>query len=243
MTWLAESLHAVFFVNPAAASPDALQPWLRIFGSPPQSYQSSPPGGPQTANSQGLIGEYNVVISSQIGRTEVAVSSAPNQGDLPKGIEDYQTALSTLKGYGSKLYPEATTRVALVANFSRIAKDAGEAEAFLRADVPLLSQLTLAASDVQFGLNIRKDVAELGTAQNRLVRWSTAVQQIYLMQVTMGSAEPTMVVQEKHVELMTIDINSGNVSNPNELLTSKVLHHFCDEAAQIVSGGYSYLVD
>lgn len=242
MTWHADSVHAVTFFNPVGA-PDALQPWLRMFRDPPSSFNSNGPNMPPGATASGLIGAYQVTISANVGRLEVALSPPGTQNERPQGIVKVHEALDVLKGYAGQLLDVISpVRLAIVANLARRADSAAQAAQALRQDLPPLNLVPEDATDLQLALNIRKDFANLGSEQNRLCRWSTGVQQIYTMQMTVGAAEPSLALQEFHAEVWSVDVNTGAPSGATSNLTPASFAALADEASTIIRNGYEYLV-
>jgi hypothetical protein len=243
MTWEAETIHGVIFQTPSGQTPDALQPWLRLFKSSPQSFQANPVGAPLGGTASGLVGSYNVIVVAQSGRLELILAAQPVPDGPPQNMRDMEQALATLLVYLKTLLPDTSpVRVAIVANLARRTKDMLEATGLFSADTGLRQTIPHDAQDLSFALNVRKISADSSRQLNRLCRWGTALQQYVQLKITSGMGEPSLGVQEFPAETLQIDVNSAPSAAPFTVPeASAILDEIAEEVKSLMKDGYAYL--
>lgn len=244
MKWAAESIHAVVFRVPTGETPDALQPWLRMFETPPQSFQRNPSGQPPGSIATAPVGDFQVTVSAQTGRQEIILAQPPVGDQPPSPIVDVDAATSIIADYFKKLLTgDSVVRIALVLNLSKRFPDAGQAVASFKADSKL-ADIPSDATDLQFAVNVRKRFASSPVQMNRLCKWGTATQQFIMMQLAPGGTAPSISVREFPAETLQIDINShqgdGHIG-PDRV--GPMFDELVSEAFLIMSQGYDRLVE
>lgn len=248
MNWLADSLHCVVFSQPTMAVPDALQPWLRLFGSAPQSYQQNLQGAVFGSMSSGTIGQYQISIAAQPGRMELAILPIPYpapDASLPV-IRDIATAFAVLQGYSDTLLETGgAIRVALILNLSGQTADAETAKEKFKQSIHY-ENLPTGATDLSFALNIRTPISlpthtATGLEMNRVCRWGTSMHQLVQVQVGVGGPAPT-VVKETHVVTLQLDLNTIPRQVPFLIDEARaVFAALVAEARHLISEGYDRL--
>lgn len=244
MKWAAESIHAVVFRAPTGETPDALQPWLKVFGDSPGSFQRNAADQSPGSVASATVGEFQATISAQTGRQELILAPAPSGDQPPAPIENVEAALSVLGGYTKKMLGvEPVVRVALVLNLSKRHPDLYQAVEGFKVD-SRLSDLPGDAMDLQFAINVRKPFVSHVAQMNRLCRWGTATQQFITMQLAPGGLGPSMFVREFPAETLQIDVNSHPQERhlaPDRAVT--MFDELVAEALLIMAQGYDRLID
>lgn len=240
MSWRAGSLHYVVFSQPLAGIPDALQPWMHIFGGPPQAFQQLP-GSIPGAQASGIVGDYQVVLVAQPGRLEL-ILLPPEQAQSSLGfIADRQAALTALREYARKLgSPQKAVRVALILNaFKPMATAAAAAEDFRRNT--RLAHIPAEATDLLLALNVRKTIPGLAISMNRLCKWGTGEQQLIQMQASSGAA-PSVTVERFYASTIQLDLNTVPEQAPASAeQADQIFGRFIEEAEKLLSIGYEHL--
>lgn len=251
MPWSADSLSCVLFLPvPLTAAPDAYQAWQRTFGGGPQSYQQNTPGGIPGNQAMAAMGEYQMMIAAQPGRTELTLlpikhnpigaqsAITANPELLAPAIPDWRAALDFLLSHTARfLAGQTAARVALLVNLSEKARSQAEAGVLFRqatrSDVfpPGSSELTL-------GFNSVAEAAGVGI--NRLCRWGTGIQNVVVMQGAVGVA-PVAQVVELHAAYFTVDVNT--MPRPAPFTVQQTIPLFdalAAEAKTIILEGYDH---
>jgi len=244
VSWQALSLQCVLFSQAQAGLPDALQPWMQLFGAPPLSYQQGPPGGPPQSQATGVVGVYQVIIIAQLGRLEAALSVAPTAGVAFPAIEDIGTGLITLREHAHKLIglKEGLSRLALLVH---LVKQTGSAKAS-NEDVcrnVKLPSLPDNATDVEFALNVRRPLPVSNNLEiNRVCRWSSQVHQLFQVQVRPDGVSQSARVNEMHMSSLQLDLNTVPMEAPlPPAVTLQVFDALVDEAKALIFEGYDRL--
>ena len=215
MTWLAESIHFVVFSTPSP-TPEAFNPWLRVFGSPPPNLQQNQPGTPPGGQASGVVGPYAVTINVQPGRTELVLTPSEANGPAPGVFDDTNDPLTTLKSYAEKLATKISVlRLAIIINLSEQAADGVAAGKIFENNLKAVP-VPPGAVDLAYALNVPCDSPVPGTAINRLCRWGTGVRQVVQVQMNSFAAGsiPQFTVSENHAAFLNIDVNTAPRSVP-----------------------------
>lgn len=243
MTWQAETLHAVVFHIPAGETPDAFQPWLSVFKAPPQNFQTNPVGSPPGGTASGLIGSYQVLLTANPGRVELVLGATPTSDGPPGLIRDVDQAIATLVLYAKELLKGySANRVAVVLTLvQRTGSSREAAEVFARETK--LPGIPPDALDLGFSVNVRKSFKDSSRTMNRLCRWGTTIQQLVAVQITIGSGEPSLGVQQFPAATLHIDANSLPSDQGEQVTTTaKLIDELAEEVKGILGSGYDYLL-
>lgn len=245
VSWTAETLHAVTFYPPMAETPDALQPWLKAFGTSPQSLQTSSAGSPPMSTAGGVVGDFNIEIIAQIGRIEIVLRSSEQNQIHPPSIGNITLAAQVLKEYSKKIFsPYANVlRVAVVGNLIQIFenKDSSKPTELFIYNTKI-KNIPTASSDLQFGLNISRQLGKNNVKFNRLCRWATTVGNLVEFKMNTGSNNPTMNVVLIPTINWMIDVNSDASASIESSIIEDLFDSSFNEFIAIFEGGYEYLI-
>lgn len=246
-TWIPSTLRFVVFTHPGTALTDAATLWQQVFGSPPQTFQATPPlpGGPPVGGSlaQGNSAAGQVQIQVQVGRVDIVFP--PFDGhpeELPK-LPSFDACLAEGLRAVSRL-SLAALRIGVNIEAQQKHDTPENANAALAADIPLLKEAPKDALDLTFALNRRVQMEDIEI--NRLLRWSVGSAQFFQFQMApgTGSAMPFSVTEINFVQLL-VDFNTVPLPHALPLPGSRLpglwaaLAH---EANLALSDGYDYLV-
>lgn len=241
MNWAADSLHCVVFFQPTTSRPDALQPWIKIFGEAPQNYQAAPVGAPPGGQAGGRIGDYQITIIAMPGRIELVLAPLGDNGP-PAPIASIETAVATATEYFKILLDDHNpVRVGFVANLSKHFPSLSAAVSSFKGDTKL-AHLPADASDLNFAINVRRKIDSVDLTINRLCRWATGIRQILTLEMLSGGINPHTSMEETIVETLQIDLNT--VAQEREIPSGNVdilLKELISEFKIIVSQGYDRL--
>jgi|SRR5579863_6723446 len=241
MSWKADSLHFVAFGDIASAV-DSLQPWLRVFGNSPQQLQNAPTGQQPFSTASGSVGAYQFAINSNPGRVELVLGPGQSSSGSPEPIADWKSALQLLVSHAVAASENMNSnRVAIVGNFSQKTANAEQAGQIFKTQIGV-KDVPERAVDLSFGFNIKKDLNDIANGMNRLCRWGTGVQKIFGMQINSTGGAPTISIQEDHVAILQIDINTAIMDFHDNDLRNSIVQQLAFEVTSIVEGGYAYFI-
>ena len=244
--WTPTTVRFVAFTHPATALPDASAMWNQVFGSPPQTYQMTPPqpNGPPVAGSiaQGTTTAGQTQLHVQFGRVDIAFP--PSEGDpstLPS-LANLNAALAE----GQKIVGRlgvSPVRLALVFEAHKNAQSISDANKMILAEVPAVNGIPDDAIDISFSINRR--ISSHAVEVNRLLRWSIGTAQFYQFQMVAGNNSATpFAVQELHFLQLSGDFNTVPMPNALPLPTSAVgelWSTLVEQAQNALSNGYASL--
>lgn len=252
MDWLANSIHFVLFTVPKPGVSDAIQPWQRLFGVPPEQYQQHPQGAQFGGTAMGTVGDYqmHVIVSPQ--RLELAIMPKQNpsisniNGEIsPPSLTDLDSAFGAFTQYALKmLIEEGVYRLAVLLNLSLPTTSATSAAAKFY-EFSRIKGLPDQASDLSLTVNVPRKVENISMEINRVCRWATGIGQMVQVNFTGTMALPT--VHQTHAALLNIDVNTAvrqTAATPNVLKSGdreRILVELVSEAKQIMWSGYDRL--
>jgi hypothetical protein len=250
MLWQANSLHCVMFSQSQGGAADALQPWLRMFGVNPQSYQQATPADGPTAQASGPLGIYTATLQMQPGRLDLVLQPGTTQviaGSVP-AIQEIPPALGILREYAGKMIgPDGPSpvRIAVISNLLKPMPDATAARIdFLTST--RLDHIPAAATELQLAINIPMRLKSAECEMNRLCRWSTAKVQLFQFQIgNLPFMSPlASPAEQKELSTLQIDLNTTPRVDPFELsAVPSILDEMITEAKALICGGYDRLAD
>lgn len=210
MIWSAQSLTAVIFTLPVPVTGSAFDIFRDIFGHAPKTFNDSEQISGPSSHATGPTDYGTVRVTLQLGRVDIVLSPIENPQGPTAGLQllqDVNGGLSFLLGLAQKgcliLSP---IRLAMIGNLALQATDVTDALHLFR-EATKLHSIPDAASDAQFGFNLRKPMNLAGWDMNRLRNWGMGKMQ--WMQMSMGPAGPShKVVDGTHFATLTADINT-----------------------------------
>lgn len=230
---------------------DTLQIWQRLFNASPQAYNQLPGGNGSQAS--GTIGEFTIVVTAQLGRTELAIhpGASPalglpmvmNPGPFLPLITNVDAALAALAGYARTLVTTGDLiRLAILLNLSkRVASLAESIQEFQRNTNIKTGD---GATDLNFSYNFPTRTKE-GLEINRVRRWTTGAQQFVTMQMLQANAGPLLtpspspIVHTIHAALLQIDVNTApQRAAMASAHAQSVLDQLVSEATNLMSGDH-----
>lgn len=241
MNWAADLVQAVIFSPPTGETQDALQPWLRLFSSSPQSFMSGDQATPGASVAGGVVGDFNVQIAAQPGRLEI-VLRAPERAGEPARISAIKHAVNSATAYAKQLSKSNHTvlRIAVVASLSKTFSNKSEAQKAFFSETGIVG-LPQGSSDLQFGLNSPKDFQSDKITLNRLLRWMTVDNQILELKLAQGSSAPSLNVKDIPTLNWLVDVNTAIGILLDQDRIADYFDMAVDEFNQLLEGGYGYI--
>jgi hypothetical protein len=212
MDWPCQALQIVLFGAQPTPKPDALIPWMKVFKSSPNGFNSAGPGKPSAA--YGVSENLQFVMQAAPDRLDLVVTAPASDSDGgPPLITDFDEALrlATLRGIDLAVgYP--TIRYAVIGTFMSIVDTREEANKALGVELPQIG-FPIDCWDPSYQLNVRKELPGIGPV-NRLRRWSGGILQ--MIQIQFGAASPTSfpATNPKFIAAAMIDVNTPPESSP-----------------------------
>lgn len=207
--WSASLVQAVLFEGQPSAKPDALAPWLALFGEPPTAFNRAGPAAPPSSTANGLVGEFQVGLQHSPGRLEVALLPAPKDDSDPALIPNVEDAVTVVANYLTVLLKDRpAVRLAIILNLRQVAATEIEAREIARRFMPPV-ELPPEAIEVQFALNVRSHLPVDPVVEiNRLCRWASLRMQMLQMQIDGAGGFVHLPVSEKNFAVYDIDVNT-----------------------------------
>lgn len=238
--WASQSIQFVWFLT-SVENVKAAGLFERLTGEEPENVQTNrvpSPANPFLGVAAGIIEQKQYTVQVQPGRIDFTIAP-PNEMERPDAAvtlldteADISAALKRLEGFALD-WPEAI-RQSIVVNLVQPAPTQAEASEKLYA----ILDLDLGMDDVTdsvFQLNRRKQLPALGISINRLMRFSIASYQEFLVQVTPNGTAPVPVSRQHFATALTLDFNT--VPDGRRLASKDQLPIFQALAAEILRVG------
>ncbi len=240
MAWSVENLQFVLF-HPPAESYDAFQLWLDLFKSSPDGYQRHPDPNVRMSTASGTHAGFNFQIQAQVGRIDMMILGQPSQTPFPV-IQRDVAAIPILKELAALLATSKNCiRLAFVSVLFENCSSLPEANKRF-ATLANQNGMPAGASDLMFGMNIRKQFTTAGFVVNRLLRWSSLVKQLMQFQVGAGISEQLLPIEQPAV-VLNIDVNTVVRSTPiKNAIVRDIVNTLFAEYEQLKEEGYAALV-
>jgi hypothetical protein len=242
MAWSVENLQFVVFHSPSESF-DAFQVWLELFKATPDGYQRHPDPNMRSSTATGVHAGFNFQVQVQIGRIDLMIlGQAADNSPFPVVKTDAAGA-PLLKGLASSL--AATTNCLRLAFVSILFENCGSLPEANKRFSALANQngIPAGASDLVFGLNIRKQYTAEGFVVNRLLRWTSLVKQMMQFQVGAGGLTEQLLPIEQPAVVLNIDVNTVARSTPfKSAIVKSIVSTLFAEYDQLREEGYAALV-
>ncbi|MCC4299355.1 hypothetical protein [Aurantimonas coralicida] len=242
--WTAESVHCVLFSPPHLGGGDAYQPWLKLFGTSPASFQQSAPNMPRgSSQASGSVGDFHIAIITMPGRLELLIGpSDQNLNEAFPVIPNPSEALKLVQEYAGRLAGDSEVlRIGVIVNVVEHVRTAQDAVAQFASAVPV-RDIPSRARDLSFSVNFRRPSALPDWEINRLARWSVSTKQLMQMSASGGGAITPGPTVEQEAFNLQVDVNTVLRQQPLPHDRIKhVLEELAQEADAILSSGYEHV--
>jgi hypothetical protein len=239
MTWLVENLQFVVFHAPAE-NWDAYQVWFELFKVAPDGYQRHPDQTMRASNANGTYAGLTLQIQCQVGRIDLIVLGQID-GHFPY-VKDGVAALAVCKELAMKLAASKNClRLALVGVLFENFKSLPEANKHF-FELTRQGNIPAGASDLIFGMNVRRQFTQEGYVLNRLLRWTALVKQLMQIHVGVMTQEHSVPIDQPAV-VLNIDVNTVVRPTPFKAnIIKDVVQTLFAEHVQLREEGYAALV-